>query len=243
VPWSSRLKSVIRKVVPPRLLAAVLRRPGGVGWGGLRRLSPVSTNFGWERGQPIDRYYIENFLDSRREDVRGTVLEVADPTYTRRFGGDRVERAEILHAVAGTPGATVIGDLATGDGIPRAAFDCIILTQTLLVIYDVRGAVRCAYEALRPGGVLLATLPGISQISRHDADRWGDYWRFTPQSAERLFGDAYGPANVEVVAHGNVLAACAFLQGHASHELTRDELDYVDPDYPVIITVRARRAG
>ena len=48
----------------------------------------LSRDFGFDRGTPIDRYYIESFLSTHASDIRGHVLEVADNTYTRRFGGD-----------------------------------------------------------------------------------------------------------------------------------------------------------
>jgi SAM-dependent methyltransferase len=212
-------------------------------WGDLRRLTPVGRSFGFDRGQPIDRYYIEGFLQRHSTDIRGRVLEVGDPGYTRRFGGDRVTRADVLHVEPGNPHATLVGELATGQGIPRAAFDCLIVTQTLFMIYDIRGAVANAHAALKPGGVLLATLPGISQVVRYDMDRWGDYWRFTTRSAGQLFAEVFPAANVTVEAHGNVLAAVGFLHGLSANELLPEELDSRDDDYQLLITVRASRPG
>ena len=205
---------------------------------GLRASEPVSSVFGLDRGRPVDRFYIERFLRSHAGDIRGRVLEVAEPTYTEWFGTG-VERSDVLHVQPGDPRATIVGDLTTGDGIPREAFDCIILTQTLHVIYDVRAALRGAHDALKPGGVLLATLPGISQVSRVDMDEWGDYWRFTTASARRLFGEVFD--DYEVEAHGNVLAAAAFLYGLAHDELEPEELERRHPDYELLITVRAVR--
>ncbi len=205
---------------------------------------PLSRTFGLDRGTPIDRYYIENFLARHAADVRGRVLEVGDATYTRRFGGDRVTRADVLHATAGNRHATLVGDLASGTGVPDAAFDCIVLTQVLPFLFDVAAAVRTCARALRPGGVVLATVPGISQVSRYDMQRWGDYWRFTDLSARRLFTDAFGDGgSVDVSVHGNVRVATAFLQGMSLEEMAGPDLDAVDPDYQVTITVRAARGG
>jgi hypothetical protein len=81
----------------------------------------------------------------------------------------------------------------------------------------------------------LVTLPGISKIER----LWSDYWRFTEISARRLFGEVFGDENITVGTYGNVLAASAFLYGLASHELSKEELDFNDPNYQVVITVRA----
>lgn len=211
-------------------------------WDDLRKLEPVSRSFGLDRGTPIDRYYIERFLESHCGDIAGRVLEVGDSTYTRRFGGERVTRSEVLHTPPGGKSATVVGDLETGKGIPAGAFDCVILTQVLPFIFDVRAAVANVHAALRSGGVVLATVPCISQISEFDMERWGDFWRFTNLSARRVFEEAFAGGEVEVEAHGNALAATAFLQGMAREELAAEELDFCDAGYQVIVTIRARRA-
>jgi SAM-dependent methyltransferase len=206
---------------------------------GLTRLEPVSRTFGFDRGKPIDRWYIERFLAARSADVRGRVLEVAEPTYTQWYGGDDVEQSDVLHAAPGNPDATVVGDLATGEGIPDAAFDCFIVTQTLPHIWDVAGAVRGAYRLLKPGGVVLASVPGMSQVSREDKRDWGDWWRFTSMGVQRLFADVFGEEAVEIEAHGNVLVACAFLYGLAVEDMTEEQLSYHDPEYEMLTTLRA----
>lgn len=215
---------------------------GWVRFGSLRRVTPISRVFGSDRGLCVDRYCIERFLSGHASDIQGRILEIADDTYTRRFRGDRVIQGDVLHVAEGNPEATIVADLTCADHIPSDTFDCIILTQTLQFIYDVPAAVRTLNRILKPGGVLLATFPGISQISRYDMDRWGEYWRSTTLSARMLFEDVFPAANVAVEAHGNVLAAIAFLQGLAAEELRQEELDHRDPDYEVLITVRAVKA-
>jgi hypothetical protein len=210
---------------------------------GLTRLEPVSRTFGFDRGKPVDRWYIERFLAAHADDVRGRVLEVAETTYTEWYGGDDVTRSDVLYAAPGNPAATVVGNLATREGLPREAYDCFVMTQTLQVIYDVAAAVRGTREVLAPSGVLLATVPGISQISREDRRDWGDWWRFTSDSARRLFAEAYGPENVEVEAHGNVLSAACFLYGLAAEELSEEELAHRDPDFDFLMTIRAVKRG
>ena len=217
------------------------KRPpvGRACFGDLRRLNPISRVFGLNRGKPIDRYYIEDFLARHAKDICGRVLEIGDDIYTQKFGGDFVSHSDVLHVTEDNPKATIVADLTRADHVPSNTFDCIIFTQTLQFIYDVPAALRHLYRILKPGGVLLVTFPGISQISRYDMDRWGDYWRFTTLSAKRLFGEVFPPKNVEVQAYGNVLTAVAFLHGLAAEELKQEELDYHDPDYEVLITVRS----
>jgi hypothetical protein len=195
-----------------------------------------------DRGRPVDRFYIERFLKQNSDLIRGRVLEVQERTYIDWFGTG-VERADVLHAAAGNPEATLVGDFTTGEGIPQEAYDCIILTQTLPFIWDVPAAIHGTHTALKPGGTLLATVPGISQISREDARDWGDWWRFTSMSAKRLFAGEFGEHNVETEVHGNLVAACALLYGLAQEELTREELERRQEDYELIVTIKARRAG
>jgi glycosyltransferase involved in cell wall biosynthesis len=235
----------VSKVLPRpivRCMGWIRGRPyplpiGSVDFGDLRRLSPISRSH-FVRGTPVDRYYIESFLAQNAADINGCTLEIADNNYTVRFGGARVTRSDVLHAVPGNPAATLVGDLATGLGIPSSAFDCMILTQTLTHIYNVQEAIIQIRNALRPGGVALITVPGISQINRFDMDRWGDYWRFTDASARRLFGDVFGSENVTVVTYGNVFAACAFLHCVAVQEIQKEELDHHDADYQVTVAIR-----
>jgi SAM-dependent methyltransferase len=212
---------------------------GWVRFGNLRRLTPFSREFGYDRGLPIDRYYMERFLAKNAPDIRGHVMEIADNTYTRRFGGDRVTASDVLHVKAGQPNATIVGDLTCADHIPSDRFDCVILTQTLQFISDAPAALRTVKRILKPGGIVLATFSGISPISRYDLEHWGHCAASTSLSARRLFEEVFPQDHVQITAYGNVLAAASFLYGMATEELRQEELEYFDPDYEVIIAVRA----
>ena len=234
------LKVPVRLLRPLSALWRQHRAPpvGRVGFGSLRQLTPISRDFGYDRGRPINRYYIENFLARHADDVQGRVLEIGDDSYTRRYGGSRVTRSDVLHVTQGNPRATIVADLSHADHVQSDAFDCIIFTETLHLIYDVRSVIQALHRILRPGGILLATFPGISQIA-HEY-KWGDwYWAFTALSARQLFEETFPAPNVEVEAHGNVLAAISFLHGLAVEELRQEELDYCDPSFEVSITLRA----
>jgi SAM-dependent methyltransferase len=211
---------------------------GRVRFGDLAGTAPIDGNFGYGRGTPVDRYYIESFLDRNRNDIAGRVLEIGDATYSRRFGAERVTQQDVLHVRAGHPHATIVGDLSAADVLPRDSFDCIVLTQTLQYIYELRPAVAQLHAALKPGGVLLVTVPGISQIEP-DYSEGSWYWALTPASALRLFSDVFGAEFVAVESHGNVFAAMSFLQGLALEEVPPSKLLVQDADYPVIVTLRA----
>lgn len=212
---------------------------GMVNFGDLRRLDPLTRSFGYDRGQPIDRYYIEKFLSQHAGDISGHVVEIGDDRYTRKFGGERVTRSDVLDQAHPDSIPTIIANLTSADHVPSDSFDCIIITQTLQFIYDVHAAVRTLYRILKPGGVVLGSLPSLSPICRYDMDRWGDYWRFTSAAVQRLFGDLFGTENVQVEAYGNVLIGLAFFYGMAAEDLTKEELDFKDRDFEALVTVRA----
>jgi len=210
-------------------------------FGQFRRLTPISKAWGFDRGLPLDRYYIENFLAQNADDIQGHVLEIMDAAYTGRYGGKRVRKSDVLDISADNPNVTIVADLSHAENIASDTYDCIIITQTLLLIYDVRRAVETLYRILKPGGIVLGTVPGITKISREDMRRSGQYWSFTTLSMQRLFEEAFPAKQVEVNAYGNVLTAAAFLYGIAAEELRKAELDYHDPDYEVVITFRAAK--
>ncbi len=241
------VKRWLRQRLPPSAVH-LLRRlagkhsappPGHVDLGDLATAVPISRNFGYDRGSPIDRYYIEGFLQRNQDDIRGRVLEVGDDAYSRRYGGARIARQDILHAHAGNPIATVVGDLADETLLTPGAYDCLLVTQTLHLVYDMKAALTNMRRSLAPGGTLLLTVPGISSVDRGE---WGKswYWSLTKTAAERLAGEVFGAENIRVEAQGNVFAATAFLQGLAREEVDSGLLDVVDDAFPVIVAVRAR---
>jgi glycosyltransferase involved in cell wall biosynthesis len=236
---AARLRAAIPKTAGHRIRRRI-HPAGGVRFGNLRRVVPISRYFGLDRGHPVDRHYIATFLARHAADVRGRVLEIGDDSYTRQYGGDRVTVRDVLHVDERNPHATIVDDLAAGDRIPSNSFDCVILTQTLHLVYDVHTAARTLHRILKPGGVLLLTVPGISQL---DIGEWNAtwFWSFTPASVRRLFEEQFPAGELQVVSFGNVLASCAFLHGLASEELSASELAAHDPLYPMVVGLRARK--
>lgn len=219
-------------------LPAGLRRVARPRWFGLRsRVEPLSDHWGYDRGTPIDRWYIEQFLSEHRADVRGRVLEVKDDTYARRFGN--AVQVDVLDIDPSNERATIVADLADATRIPDSGYDCVILTQTLQYVPRVAEAIGHVRRILVPGGAVLATLPCLSRAVVADPVVT-DFWRFTEASCRALFGDVFGP-EVEVRAYGNATAGAGFLLGYAAEELSSRERDAVDPRFPVVVTVRALR--
>ena len=244
-------RKLIRKLQPlerylpmfvRRMLRRAFQRPlpvGGVRLGDLRSTVPVDPWFGYSRGQPLDRFYIEAFLAAHASDIHGAVLEIGDDEYTRCFGGDRVTNSSVFHVSADNPKATYVGDLAAASHVPSGHFDCVVLTQTLHLIYDFQSALSTLERILRPGGVLLLTVPGITPV---DPGEWRStwYWAFTEVAVNRMLAESFG-TEPAVRSHGNVLVATGFLQGLATSELTPAELAAQDPAYPIVVTARVQK--
>jgi SAM-dependent methyltransferase len=228
--------------LPRPLREALWRRTVGsqerIDWGDLRRTEPFSREWGAERGLPVDRVYIERFLERHAADVRGEALEIHGSLYTERYGGDRVTTAHVLDLDSTNPAATIVGDLEAADTLPEGRFDCFVLTQTLQFVADAAAATSNAYRSLAPGGVLLLTVPSISQLERG----WPDLWRWTPMGLERFLDEALpAEAERELGVEGNVLTAVAFLFGLAAADLRHADYEARDSSYPLILTARIRK--
>lgn len=214
------------------------RKLFGTNWKDLRNLKPISELFGTDRGTPIDRFYIETFLNKNKELIKGSVLEIGNDYYSKLFGNN-ITKQEILHFTSDNKNATIVGDLTEIKTLKPEIADCFICTQTINFIYDFKSAIHGIYYLLKFDGIALITLSGISQISRYDMDRWGDFWRFTDKSTKLMFIDVFGEDNISIECYGNVLASISFLEGISAEELKKEELLYHDPNYQITITVKA----
>jgi SAM-dependent methyltransferase len=203
----------------------------------LRRTTPFTT-WGANRGGSIGRFYITRFLERHAPDISGRVLEIAGDEYVQRFGRG-VTQTDVLDIFPDNPRATIVGDLADAPNAPDTAFDCVLVTQVLSWIYDVRAPLRTVHRILKPGGVLLATTPGISRIAPVESELFGEWWHFTSMSAKRVSEEIFGEGNVEVETYGNVLSATGYLFGLGAYDLTPDELDVRDPAFEVLVCIRA----
>jgi peptidoglycan/xylan/chitin deacetylase (PgdA/CDA1 family)/SAM-dependent methyltransferase len=227
-------------------LAGLLAKHGTkrLDWGDLERLTPLSTFWGVERGQPIDRYFIEGYLTRYAADIRGEVLEVKDDGYASRFGGSAVTRCEVVDVDPANARATSVVDLAKADALPSDRYDCVILTQTLHVICDVRAVLAHVERILKPGGVLLCSFPAVSRVNPEDGGLdGGDFWRFTEASVRALLTERFPVSAFEVATFGNLAVATAFLQGMAVEEMSAPILDQIDPWHPLLYCARAVKAA
>ena len=204
-------------------------------WGNLRRVTPFSASFGFERGTPVDRFYIQKFMNAHREFITGRVLEVQVPSYTRTYGHD----VTVSHTVDINPcfDATYTCDLADATQIPSDSFDCFLAPQTLPHVSDLDGVLQTMLRVVKPGGYILASAAMLLPLTAEGDDNW----RLTPAGWRQTLSRAWPGRELTVEGHGNCLAAIAAMHGLALEELTADELTAHDPRYPVIVTIACRK--
>lgn len=238
------LKKISQALLPKplrRKMVQMTRWPpvGQINWGDLNRQLPISSEWGGDRGTPVDRYYIERFIGQHARDIKGTVLEIGNDVYCSQFGGDRVKKCEILHENERNPRASYVADLSDAPHIPDNRFDCVICTQTLMLLAEPVAALETIHRILKSNGVLLASVPGISMIYEQEGEDWIDYWRFTTSALQYLTEKVFSREQIKVSSKGNVQSASAFLYGVASEELTKDVLDNNDQRFQILVLLRA----
>lgn len=215
------IQNIMRSIAPPKILTDL-------------PTTPVSEQFGIERGLPIDRFYIERYLSSKAHFIKGRVVEVSENTYTSKYG-TAVEKSEILHIDKNNKKATIFADLSNLATVQENIADTFICTQTLNFIYDVKKAIEGIFKILKPNGKAIITVAGLSQISRFDMDRWGDYWRFTDKSLKCLLCESFDEQDVEIEIFGNIHSATMFLQGVAIEEVDKNKIIVQDNNYQIIL--------
>lgn len=196
---------------------------------------PLSTRWGFDRGLPAHRYYINLFLQEFAEDFKGRCLEFQDRTYVSQFADPDRTQQDVVHIDDSNPIATIVADITKPNEIPDNAFDCVVCTHVLHLIYDFEGAIAGIHRILKPGGVLLAAVPQVSMCDESE----NELWRFTRLGLEQALSRVFGGHNVIARAYGNSIVAAGELRGMVADEFTRSELLTHDTCFAVEICGRA----
>lgn len=216
-----KLRAVITKIIWPKSNY----------WLATKQLHPISNKFGFDRGKPIDRYWIESLLKDNSSKIKGRVLEIVDNTYTRKFGNG-VSKSDVLDLNLKNKKANIKGNLKNVPSIKSNTYDCIILTQVLGMIDDYDAAIKECHRILKKNGHLIVTTSCFSSLRSGISS---NYWRFTPASAKFVMSKYF--RRVQVSSYGNVLSGQCFWVGLSQEELTKEELEYQDPYYPCLVGV------
>lgn len=206
-------------------------------WGNLRRVRPFSNTYGWDRGTPVDRYYVDRFFERHSADITGDVLEIDRNDYTYRFGHDL--RAVHSFDINPESNPTFLCDIAhCEDILPSEAYDCVLLPCTLQHFRELELSLRNALRLVKPGGVILASAAALSRLD----EVFLDYWRFSPEGWRSFLPQVWPDCTIAVEGEGNCLPVIAMNLGLSLEELKPQELNYYDARFPLVTTVYCRKS-
>jgi SAM-dependent methyltransferase len=193
--------------------------------------APYSDQFGWDRGRPVDRLYIEDWVGQHRDLIHGRVLELQDTKYISRYGTD----VEPVVLDLDDPAADITGDLCDPRLLEGWRFDAEIVTQALQYMPDPMAAVRNLFRALAPGGTLLLTVPLNARL-----DGVHERWRWTPLGFSELLACCCPEAQIAVEGFGNSAAAAGALLGLSISNIGVARLRRHDPAFPIVVCAAVR---
>ena len=229
------MKTFIKK-----LIKFFIRNITGPFWGDsyIISMKPYSRKFGADRGLPIDRFFIQEFLKSNANFITGRVAEIGDDFYTIHYGKN-IDCSIVLAGSGIKADSSYACDLTNPESYSfHNSFNCIICTNVLkFILYHDSAIKGLARLTDKNNGICLVTVAGLCNISRYDHERWGDYWRFTDLSIKLLFEKYF--ETVEIGTYGNAPVAASFILGLSYEDLSKELFNKNDPDYQVIITVIA----
>jgi SAM-dependent methyltransferase len=238
--WLARIVGV--DVADVRALVARLPLLRQLRCARLRRLSPLAN--GQQHGLPIVRHYWAQFLAGHRADIHGRGLEIGTTETIRHYGGAALTGADAIDLASHNPEVTVVADLTKADELPGNVYDCFVNQFTMHLIYDLDSALYHSLRLLKPGGVLLANFPSVEYCFSRGLDMGTGaplfvFWQFTPLQVENLLRRlGLADADFELELFGNLFTRVAYQMNMPAEELTRTELDYVDPGHPLLICAR-----
>jgi SAM-dependent methyltransferase len=199
---------------------------GKVNWGSLGAYVPISTGFGFERGTPIDRYYLNRFIEEVRSQVRGVVIEIGGSLNNRTVYNFVNAREYHAMDLIQRPDVDIVGNAEDPAAFPASSIDSVIAFNVLEHCREPWVVIDNALLWLKPGGALFCMVPNAQRIHKMP----GDYWRPLPQAVSWMLR-RFSTHQLRV--YGNPIALVASFMGIASEEVPRRDLDFFNPDYPV----------
>ncbi|WP_169221635.1 methyltransferase domain-containing protein [Brasilonema sp. UFV-L1] len=201
-------------------------------WGDLKRRFPICHKFGFTRGTPVDRYYLDKFISEIRHQVVGSVLEIGGVLLNKEIYQLSVATEYQTLDLVSRPGVTVVGDAHDSTIIMPESLDTVLVFNVLEHCHNPWVVVQNIYSWLRVGGKCFCMVPSAQKL--HSLPK--DYWRPLPDGMKQLFQD-FSESNLHI--YGNPLTVLASFMGVAAEELSPQDLDDFHPDYPVATCIAA----
>ena len=203
-------------------------------WGDLRRRFPVDANYGFGRGTPIDRFYLDIFLRKIKKNVCGKILEIgADQKrldLKKYKPGARFDSLDI----EGKSKPTFTANAEVQSILKPRSYDSILAFNVLGHCRNPFSVTKNMHTWLRPGGIAFCAVSSSQRVGRCPED----CWKIQPDGLRALFSNF---RKIQIISYGNLTTTIGALQGLAAEELSKEELLDHHPDYPVLSCVIAEK--
>ena len=201
----------------------------------LKSIKIYSEKFGFDRGTPIDRYYINTFLENLKlENSFNRSLEFGEIHYSDRFKVK--EKYFLSHPAYETRAISskqISFDLNSAHNYDGIKFDLILSTNVINFTKNPFVSIKHHMDMLNSGGTLVLTASASMPISKFDAERWGDYWRIAPDGLNQLLRTLN--CEYDIHSFGSFVTSIAFLCGLSAEEVDPLDLNENDDRYPIIV--------
>lgn len=224
------MKNIIYKTILPiySKINRMINPSSKFKYGSSNSSDPVSRKFGLDRGHPVDRYYIDKFIQDNKKLITGKCLEIGDDRYSKKYG-QNISKIDILDINIKNKSANIHADLRSAPNIKNDTYDCLIITQVLGMIDNVDNFISECYRILKPNGTLLLTTSAIAPQIDHKLS----YWRFTEQSIKYLLNKKF--KKIEINSFGNAYIGQAIWLGMSQEDINKDLLDIKDIQFQCIV--------
>lgn len=224
--------NVVRRIYRHGLLTIPF---GAIEYSDFKRYAPLCHDYGYSRGTPIDRYYLEQFIREIRSYVVGYTLEIGgsrENQYLYGFTNAMSYKTMDMHQ---KPEVDITGDIHDPNSLGSNSFDSIILFNVLEHCEKPWIVVENIYNWLTKRGSVFCMVPNSQRIHRDPKD----YWRILPDGMRSLF--AKFPIK-QLYLYGNPITTIATMMGVAAEELSSEELNSFNSEYLVATCIYACKA-
>lgn len=183
-----------------------------------------------DRGTPIDRFYIEKFVKSKRKYISGNIYEIGDDFYSKKYAQPH-SKFTVLTYKENEPFAKHNINFNKKNSHLYNTADCLIVVQTLNFLYNTKNAISEIRNILKYDGCAIITVSSITPVSLYDYKRWGDFWRFTDMALRELLLEFFSIEEIEIRSFGNYDSTMFYLSGACAEEVNESILNHIDPEF------------
>lgn len=206
---------------------------------------PLTRNFGFYRGTPIDRYFINkwiyDFLDEIDSGNKLKGIEIGGFDYLKYnskkyLANELVPKRELKKSKDSL--CINLNEPINKDFKLKEKYDFVICTQVLHVLENDINGLRIIYKLLKKGGLIIGSTAGtINPISIYDYKRWGCYRGYSDQGLKSILEKTGFECQIETF--GNFALAYEILNGAVVEDIDQSLFKENDEIFQILHLFKA----